>query len=231
VEVRDLHSWNLAPREAARLQRELRSQVSLRDEITLSDVRIVAGADNGYARRAAATIAFSAVVVLSFPDLELLETQTAICPVQFPYVPGLLSFREAPAILAAFRQVQTRPDVGLFDAHGYAHPRRFGAASHLGLLLDLPSIGCAKSRLIGSYEEPEPTFGARRPLIDHGEVVGAVVRSRAGRAPLFVSPGHKMSVDNAVAIALACCRGASIMPEPTRQADKLVRSLTRSARS
>jgi deoxyribonuclease V len=223
MQITELHAWDVTPAEARRIQQELRERVRLVDDLRLEDVRLVAGVDNGYAARAGTTTAYAAVVVLRFPELEAVETRTASCPVSFPYVPGLLSFREGPAVLAALRQVQAEPDVFLFDAQGYAHPRRFGAASHLGVILDRPSIGCAKSRLIGQYDEPEPAFGAHSPLLDKGELIGAVVRSRAERAPLFVSPGHKLSIDTAVAIALACCRGRSIMPEPTRLADKLVR--------
>lgn len=227
MDARELHPWDVSPAEARRIQDELRERVIREDAIGLADIRHVAGADNGYARRGAATTAYAVVVVLTFPELELVETRAASCAVSFPYVPGLLSFREAPAVLAAFRQVTTRPDAILFDAQGYAHPRRLGAAAHLGLLLDTPSVGCAKSRLIGRYDEPGPAIGDRAPLTDQGEVIGAVVRTRAGKAPLFVSVGHKLSLDTAVALALACSRGTSIMPEPTRLADKLARDAKR----
>jgi deoxyribonuclease V len=167
------------------------------------------------------------VVVLSFPDLAVLETATAGVPVAFPYVPGLLSFREAPAVLAACAKLRAEPDVLLCDGQGYAHPRRFGLACHLGLLLDRPSVGCAKSRLLGSWDEPERVFGAHTPLIDTGEVVGAAVRTRPRRKPLFVSPGHKVSVAGAVAIALACCRDGGFLPVPTRLAHEAVTALSR----
>jgi deoxyribonuclease V len=223
MQVRELHAWDVTPAEARQIQESLRGQLVLRDTLALDDIHYVAGADNGYARRGAATTAYAVVVVLTFPALELVETRTASCPVSFPYVPGLLSFREGPAVLAAFRQLTTQPDAVLFDAQGLAHPRRFGAAAHLGLLLDLPSVGCAKSRLVGRYTEPGPEFGDQAPLYDGDEVIGAVVRTRAGKAPLFVSQGHKVSLESAVALALDCSRGRSIMPEPTRLADKLVR--------
>jgi deoxyribonuclease V len=230
MDIPDLHPWDVSPGEAARIQRELRARVSLTDSRPLAEIRTVAGADNGYLRRAAQTTAYAAVLLFSFPALELLETQVASCPVEFPYVPGLLSFREAPALLAAFRQLTIEPDLILFDAHGYAHPRRLGAASHLGLVLDRPSIGCAKSRLIGRYDEPGDAFGSRSPLVDRGEVVGAVVRTRPGHGPLFVSCGHKIALDSAVAVTLACCREQRFMPEPTRLADRLVKQVTRAAR-
>ena len=159
--------------------------------------------------------------------MEPIETAVASRPVAFPYVPGLLTFREAPAVLAACAEVESEPDLLLFDGQGYAHPRRFGLASHLGLVLDRPSIGCAKSRLVGRFEEPERVFGAHTPLVDRGEVVGAAVRSRPRHAPLFVSPGHMLSVETAVALALACCRDGAFLPVPTRLAHAAVTARAR----
>ncbi len=231
MQPRELHRWDVSPGEAARIQAELRGQLVLKDGVRPADIRFVAGADIAYARRGARTTAFAALVVFSFPDLALVETRLVRQEVAFPYVPGLLSFREGPAILEACRQLTSEPDVLLFDAQGYAHPRRLGAASHLGLLLDRPSIGCAKSRLVGQYEPPGPEFGARTPLIDRGETIGMVVRTRPGRAPLFVSAGHRISLPTAVAIVLACCRQQSLMPEPTRVADRLVRAEARAGRA
>lgn len=229
MNVRDLHRWDASPAEARRIQDELRQQVSLEDGIALSEIRTVAGVDNGYAGRGAKTTAYATVVVFSFPELEQIEVQTAAVPIDFAYVPGLLSFREGPAIVEAFRLVETELDVVLFDAQGIAHPRRLGAASHLGLIIDRPSIGCAKSRLTGRYEEPGEEFGARSPLTAGGEEVGAVLRTRPGKSPLFVSPGHRMTVDTSVEITLRCCRNHRFMPEPTRIADKLVREAKREA--
>lgn len=171
---------------------------------------------------ASGTTAYAVVVVLSFPALQVVETTFGSAPVTFPYVPGLLTFREAPAVLAACRQTRAEPDVLLFDGQGYAHPRRLGLASHLGLILDRPSIGCAKSRLVGRYAEPARELGASTPLIDRGEEVGAALRTRPSHAPLFVSPGHRVSVATAVQIVLACCREGRFMPEPTRLAHNLV---------
>jgi deoxyribonuclease V len=223
MKVRELHRWDVSPAEARRIQHDVRGLVRLDDGISVEQVRVVAGADNGYARRGARTTAIATVVVLSFPDLEVIETRTAAREVEFPYVPGLLSFREAPALIAAFEEVRHEPDVVLFDAQGIAHPRRLGAASHMGVLLDRPAIGCAKTRLTGHYEEPGDAFGDRSALVDRGDVLGAAVRTRLGRPPLFVSPGHRISVDTAVAIVLACCRNNRFMPEPTRLADRMVR--------
>jgi deoxyribonuclease V len=154
--------------------------------------------------------------------MEIIETAFAWQPIAFPYVPGLLSFREAPAVLAACADLTVEPDIFLCDGQGYAHPRRLGLASHLGLFLERPTIGCAKSRLVGEYEEPERVFGAHTPLVDRGEVVGAAVRTRPRHKPLFVSPGHKISLETAVDVTLACCRGGAFLPEPTRLAHELV---------
>ena len=222
MRARDLHPWNVDPAEARAIQARLAGEIDLEDAHALDAVRSVAGIDNGYAKRGDETIAQAAVVVLSFPELEPIETTAASAPVAFPYVPGLLSFREAPAVLAACAEVRSEPDLLLFDGQGFAHPRRFGLASHLGLVLDRPSIGCAKSRLVGRWEEPERVVGAHTPLIDRGEVVGAAVRTRPRHAPLFVSPGHKISVETSVALALACCRDGAFMPVPTRLAHEAV---------
>jgi deoxyribonuclease V len=204
------------------VQSELAARVSLDDAVHLEDFKTVAGIDNAYATIGGEKLACAAVVALSFPALEVIETATAWQPVTFPYIPGFLSFREIPAILAACAKLATEPDVILCDGQGYAHPRRFGLASHLGVLLARPTIGCAKSRLIGQYAEPEQRFGAHTPLVARGEVVGAAVRTRIDRAPLFVSPGHLVSVATAVAIALACCRPGEFMPVPTRLAHETV---------
>jgi deoxyribonuclease V len=220
--VNPSHPWNVSPAEARAIQTELAGRVDLRDGISLDTIAIVAGIDNAYVKTDDRTIACATVVAMAFPELEIIETAVAWEPVVFPYVPGLLSFREAPAVLAAWAKLTTEPDVVLFDGQGYAHPRRFGLASHIGVLISRPTIGCAKSRLIGEFVEPERIFGARTPLVDRGEVVGAAVRTRPRHKPLFVSPGHNVSVETAVAIALACCRNGAFMPEPTRLAHETV---------
>jgi deoxyribonuclease V len=222
VEIHELHPWDVAPDEARRLQRELRRRVRLIDRIDLGGVTSVAGVDNAYVKEEFGTVAHAAAVRLSFPDLAVVETVYAEGPVDFPYVPGLLTFREGPAILAALRQLTVAPDAFLFDGQGYAHFQRLGLASHLGVILDRPTVGCAKSKLVGRYDEPADEFGAHTPLLDRGEVVGAAVRTRPSHAPLFVSPGHQVSVATAVALALACCRDGRYLPEPTRLAHDLV---------
>lgn len=229
--IRDLHPWDVSPAEAKEIQTELRGQLQLTDSIRLRDVGCVAGVDNAYVRDESETTAHAVVVTLSFPALEVIETVFASHPVEFPYVPGLLTFREAPAILGALRKSELEPDVVLFDGQGYAHFRRIGLASHLGVILDRPTIGCAKTRLIGHYDEPSEEFGAHTPLMDRGEQIGAAVRTRPSHSPLFVSPGNKISIESAVAIVLACCRKNHFMPEPTRLAHILVTQHARAYRA
>lgn len=219
MRIRELHRWEVTPREAAAVQRDLRGHLRVEGDLAPTAIRTVVGVDNAYLRAGARTTAIAVAVALTFPALELLEVRQVTQPVTFPYVPGLLAFRELPAMIEALRQLRIEPDVVLVDAHGYAHPRRFGAAAHLGLLLERPTIGCAKSRLVGNYTDLAPEFGAQAPLLDKDEVVGAVLRSRAGKKPLYVSVGNLVSLPSAVAFVLACCRGHSIMPEPTRIAD------------
>jgi deoxyribonuclease V len=155
--------------------------------------------------------------VLSFPDLDVTETVTATRPTEFPYVPGLLSFREAPVILDALRQLQATPDVFIFDGQGRIHPRRLGIASHIGLFLDWPTIGCAKSLLVGHHAPLAPEQGSWAPLIDRGETIGVALRTRANVSPVFVSVGHRAALDDARVLVLACTRRYRL-PEPTRAA-------------
>jgi deoxyribonuclease V len=230
MKVNELHQWDVTRQEAEEIQRQLRHKVSLEDHIDIAGIKLVAGVDNGYTTEDSMTTAHAVVVVLDFPGLNIVETQYASLRIKFPYIPGLLSFREAPAILAAFQKLSSEPDVVLFDAQGIAHFRRLGAASHIGLMLDVPSIGCAKSRLTGKYEEPKEEFGAYSPLIDRKEVIGAVVRTRPQHSPLFVSPGHKISVEASVKIVLACCKDNNFLPEPTRLAHNLITEYTRPMR-
>lgn len=210
-----MHDWDVPVEEAVAIQRRLRGLVRVEADVALDRVRVVAGVDASYK-----DVARAAVVALAFPALEVVETAVAVRAIPFPYVPGLLSFREAPAVLDALAKLRTRPDVLIFDGQGLAHPRRLGLASHLGVYLDVPSVGCAKSRLVGRYEEPGPNMGDRAPLVDRGEVVGVALRTKPRTNPLFVSVGHKVDLETAVALVLACLRGYRL-PEPTRLADRL----------
>jgi deoxyribonuclease V len=210
------HDWAVTPAAARALQEALRSRVVLRDQV--GEVRWVAGVDVGFEEGGAITRA--AVALLSFPALEMEEYAIARRPTSFPYVPGLLSFREIPAVLEALARLQGRPDLLLCDGQGIAHPRRFGIAAHLGVLCDVPAIGVAKSRLVGRYGTLPDPRGARVPLRDGDEVIGAVLRTRRGVKPLFISPGHRISLPTAVYYTLACTTRYRL-PETTRQAHHL----------
>jgi deoxyribonuclease V len=211
-----MHHWDLAPSEAIALQRRLARRVVLKD--TFGPVRTVAGVDAGFEDQGRVTRA--AVVVLSWPGLEPSQRALSRVPTTFPYVPGLLSFRELPAVLAAFKQLEGLPDLVFCDGQGIAHPRRLGIASHLGLLLDLPTIGVGKSRLTGQFDEPGPLKGDRSPLRDGDETIGTVLRSRDHVRPLFVSPGHRISLATATDWVLKCTPRFRL-PEPIRAADRL----------
>ena len=218
MKIQRLHSWKLSPREAASLQRELASRVVRQGEPRDADTRFVAGCDVAFDK--AHDRAFAAVVVLAYPSLEIVERVVAVSSIAFPYVPGLLSFRETPALLDAFERVDHVPDLVMVDGHGYAHPRRFGLACHLGLLLDVPTIGVAKSRLVGEAHAPAAMRGSRADLRDAEQIIGTVLRTRAGVRPLYVSVGHRISLGAAQAWVLLCARGYRL-PEPTRLADRL----------
>lgn len=209
------HPWDLSPRAAAALQSELRDRLETRDR--LPALRRVAGVDAG---PVAAGAARAAAAVLAFPGLALEEFAVATAPAAFPYVPGLLSFREVPAVAAALGRLRTRPDVILCDGQGYAHPRRFGFASHLGVLFDVPTVGVAKTRLLGQHGPVPDRRGAWTPLLDRDEVVGAVLRTRAGVAPVYVSIGHRVSLKTAVELVMACVTRYRL-PETTRWAHRL----------
>ena len=210
------HDWNFSPDQAIALQRELSERLILNDQI--GSVRRVAGVDVGFEANGAITRA--AVAVLHYPELELVETAIARRLTAFPYIPGLLSFRELPAILDALQGLRDPPDLLLCDGQGIAHPRRFGIASHLGLLVNIPSIGVAKTRLYGVHETPPDSRGAWTPLRANGETIGAVLRTRPGVKPLYVSPGHRISVATAVAYVMRCCTRYRL-PETTRHAHQL----------
>jgi deoxyribonuclease V len=210
------HRWDLTPKEAMALQAELAARVVRED--TAREVRRVAGVDVGFEDDGKVTRA--AVAVLDFPGLALAERVVVRQPTRFPYIPGLLSFREAPAVLAAFERLSVVPDLVLYDGQGIAHPRRFGIASHVGLLLDVPTIGVAKTRLVGEHRQLPERKGARVPLVDHGETIGAVLRTRTGVTPLYVSIGHRVSLEAAVRWVMACTTRYRL-PETTRWAHHL----------
>jgi deoxyribonuclease V len=211
------HRWAVVPKQASAIQRRLAPLVQ---QVPLGGgPRFVAGLDAAFSRDDRRCLA--AVVVWDMREQVVIEQHVAVRPLRFPYVPGLLSFREGPALLAALRKLRAAPDVLLCDGHGLAHPRRFGIACHIGVILDRPTIGCAKSRLIGTHREPGWRRGSVAPLTDDGQVIGSVLRTRDGINPVFVSVGHRIDLPSAQRIVLACalrCR----LPEPTRLADHLV---------
>ncbi len=210
------HRWDVTPAEARQIQEEMRLRVSTKNGRELAKLRFVAGVDcsmpNGRA--------IAAVPVLEFETLTLVDYARVELPITFPYVPGLLTFRECPAILAAFAKLAVQPDLVMVDGQGIAHPRRIGIASHLGVLLDKPTIGCAKSRLTGTHEEPYHRAGSYVDLWDKDELIGGVLRTRDNVRPLYVSIGHKIDLPTALDLTLACCRGFRL-PEPTRLAHQI----------
>ena len=218
----NLHSWNVSPPEAIKIQQELRSNITI--EKFDKSIEHVAGADISFDK--GSNIIYAGVVVLKYPELTEVDRGLTVSRSTFPYIPGLLSFRESPAVLEAWEYLHIHPDVLLIDGHGYAHPRRFGLACHLGLLLDIPTIGCAKTVLVGRFEEPNREAGSFCPLIDRDEIVGAALRTTGGVTPVFVTVGHLVDLESAISVVLKCCRGYRI-PEPTRQAHLLVNALRR----
>jgi deoxyribonuclease V len=218
MQYRELHPWHVSVTEARRIQQRLRRHIQVGTYVR--DIRYIAGADMAVAPATSAI--YAGVVVLDYVTLAVVERKSIVSTTDFPYIPGLLSFREAPALLQVFAQLDSTPDVIVFDGQGIAHPRGLGIASHMGLLLDVPAIGCAKSRLTGRYEEPSPMRGAHTPLYgSNGQVLGAVLRTKDRTKPVFVSVGHKIELSQALDILLHCHRGYRI-PEPTRLADQYV---------
>jgi deoxyribonuclease V len=236
------HRWDVPPVEARKIQEELRTHWIGED--AFGEIRTVAGLDASFiltgsqalkkpvgrwSRLREANRAIGCVVMYRFPEMEELERAYAIRPLEFPYVPGLLSFREIPVLLAALRKLKTVPDLLFCDAQGYAHPRRLGLASHLGVVLDLPTIGCAKSLLIGTHKALPQKAGSWTPLLDEkadGERIGAVVRTRARVNPIYVSQGHRVSLETAIRLTLAVTDGYRF-PRPTRDADHFAGEIKR----
>lgn len=217
MKISQRHAWQLTVDEAIAIQEQLRTEVITEDKFK-QPVKYVAGVDMGFEEDG--TISRAAVAILSFPDLQVIETSLARRPTTFPYIPGFLSFREIPALLDALEKITTIPDIILCDGQGIAHPRRLGIACHLGVIIDIPTIGVAKSLLVGKHEVVPDTKGSWQPLIHKGETIGAVLRSRTGVKPLYVSSGHRVSLPTAIDYVLRCTPKYRL-PETTRIADKL----------
>ena len=222
MRIEKLHGFDLSPAEARRLQEDLASRVVVGPPLDLGGVRYVAGADVSTQDG----VAYATVAVLDFPGLSVVEVQGFEAPLEFPYVPGLLSFREMPSVLGALEKVETAVDVVVLDAQGLAHPRRMGLASHIGLFLDVPTVGCAKSVLVGTFEEPGPEKGSATEMVHRGEVVGKVLRTREKVSPVYVSVGNGIDLDSSVELVLASSTRYRL-PEPTRQAHNAANRLRR----
>lgn len=220
-----LHDWNLTPREAIELQKRLRASVLIKP--LAQEVETIAGADISFNKFSEKV--YAGIVVLRLSSLEVIEEASVVSIARFPYVSGLLSFREAPSVLEAWAKLRTEPDAVMFDGQGIAHPRRVGIASHMGLLLNRPTFGCAKSVLVGRYEEPPPERCSSSPLVDKGETIGMALRTKNRTQPIFVSAGHMIDLAGAVELTLQC-DGGYRQPEPTRRAHLLVNALRRGER-
>jgi deoxyribonuclease V len=224
MKIPDLHPWKVTPAEAFRIQDELRRKLILRPP--KKAIRTLAAGDVAYDPGSETT--FAAILLFSYPEMEVLAKESAKGIAAFPYIPTLLTFREAPLLLKALSRLPAKPDLLLVDGQGIAHPRSMGIAAHLGVILNLPTIGCAKSRLIGIFDEPGAEKGNVAPLFNLGKRIGTVVRTRTGVKPVFVSPGNRMDMDTSVAIVLSLCRGYRL-PEPQRQAHIYVNQLRQNA--
>jgi deoxyribonuclease V len=219
---RQLHDWNLSPQQAVQLQNELRNRV-LTSPLN-REIELVAGADISF-NKYSETV-YAGIVVLNLTTMQTVETASVVTQAKFPYIPGLLSFRETPAILEAWQKLQYEPDVLILDGQGTAHPRRFGIACHVGLLLERPTVGCAKSVLVGQFDEPNSVRGAWSPMVHRGETVGAALCTKNNVSPVYVSPGHEIDLESSIALALRCDGGYRV-PEPTRRAHLLVNEVRR----
>ena len=215
MNIKDLHSWSVTPKQAVVIQQRLSPKIIREDRI--GEVNYIAGVDSGF--EDSGKFIRAAVVILEYPSLKIKEKAVARLPTAFPYVPGLLSFRELPVVLEAFSNLVQEPDLLICDGQGIAHPRRFGIASHLGLLTGLPSIGVGKSRLIGAYDPVRDIKGSWEPLRDKGEIIGAVLRTRQGVKPVYVSIGHMVSLETAVTYVMACTTRFKL-PETIRMAHR-----------
>ncbi len=242
MQYKKLHDWNLTPTEAVELQKELRGHIRI--EPLKREVSLVAGCDISFNKFS--DIVYAGIVVLRLPELEVVDSATVITRISFPYIPGLLSFRETPALLEAWERLETAPDVVMLDGQGLAHPRRFGIACHFGLIVGLPTLGCAKTVLRGKYDEPDEKAGSYSLMTDKGETVGAAVRTKDRVAPVYVSVGNQIDLPGAINLALRCVKGYLAndegktlfdlesaskskyrIPEPTRQAHLFVNELRR----
>ncbi|MCP5006271.1 MAG: deoxyribonuclease V [Planctomycetes bacterium] len=227
MKYKKIHTWDVNYKEAVEIQKNLQKRVIVKNSFDSLDNALIAGADVSYDKERDRF--FAAVIVFELCTMKMIEESTASGRGAFPYIPGLLSFRESPILTRAFTGLKREPDIFMLDAQGIAHPRGIGLASHIGILFDKPAVGCAKTRLIGEYGEVGDKVGVYAPLTVKERLVGAVLRTKKGVRPVFVSPGHKIDVPTSVAVVLKSCRGYRI-PEPTRQAHNLVTKIRNSSK-
>jgi deoxyribonuclease V len=213
MNIKNLHSWSVTPKEAVKIQHELKNRLVHRKIDT--EVDLVAGADAAYDKKEA--VVYAAVVVVRLDDMQIVESSWAIENTIFPYIPGLLTFREGPALLRALEKIKRKPDVILFDGQGIAHPRSMGIAAHMGLHTDIPTIGCAKSKLVGEFIYPDQEVGSWSQLVHKDKIIGAALRTRNGVKPVFISPGNGIDLQSSLAIVLLSCKKYRL-PEPIRKA-------------
>jgi deoxyribonuclease V len=218
--MKPLHSWKVSLQKAIQIQEHLKDRIILKK--TFSQAKTIGAGDVAYSKNKDQL--FGAVVVLSFPEMRVLDIATAFGNIPFPYIPGLLGFREGPILIKTFQKLKIRPDVMIFEGQGIAHPRGFGLASHIGLWLDMPSIGCAKSALLAEFTSPEPLKGSFELIRRGSQEVCAVLRTKDKVKPLFVSPGHRIDLPTSIRIILECCQGFRI-PEPLRRAHHISRNM------
>jgi deoxyribonuclease V len=228
MKINDLHRWDVTYHEAVAIQQSLRGRLIIPAEDPPDAYSLIAGADVSYAKKS--DLFFAAVVLLTHPGLDIIEERQAIEKAPFPYIPGLLTFREGPVLLKAFTHLERKPDLVIFDGQGIAHPRGVGLASHMGLFLDVPTIGCGKKRLVGHHQDLGDGRGDCVPLVFEERMVGTVLRTKPRVNPVFVSPGHKIGMQRAVEVVLNCCRGYRL-PEPVRKAHAAVNQLRLSGRT
>jgi deoxyribonuclease V len=222
MKIKHLHRWDVTYREAVAILQELKERLILPDEDVIEPIQTIAGADVSYEKRNG--LLFAAVVLLALPTMDIIEESSSIENARFPYIPGLLTFREGPPLLKAFEKLNHNPDAVIFDGQGIAHPRGIGLASHMGLFLDIPAVGCAKTRLIGSYDLVGDRVGDCTALIHNNRSIGAVLRTREKVKPVFVSQGHRIGLQRAVEVVLSCCTRYRL-PEPIRRAHLIVNRL------
>jgi len=219
-----VHSWNATPKQAISIQHKLRDRIKTFDDF--DSLKKVGGVDVGFVKEK--NLSCAALVIFSYPDMKILDVITCSEPISFPYIPTFLAFREVPVVLSCFEKLENIPDMLILDGQGYAHPRRMGLASHVGVLLDIPTIGCAKSRLLGEFNIPDEKKGSFSYLYDKGEIIGAVLRTKDDTYPVFVSIGHKVSLDTAIKLILEMA--VTRIPEPTKIADREVKKFTNKIR-